>query len=98
MDRRIIHSRGCKKLCGGGVVPDRSKIRSHINCVGGDCHGTGKIHLLPPRRSLIDKSGAGKKCPGGGPQVPNMSTCVRRALVEANSTDISVVVSEEFHP
>ena len=68
-------------------MSNRHVIRGYIDGVRRDDHWRGKASLLPPRSGFARKRNCGEQSACRAPKVADVSPCVGRTLVKANSGD-----------
>ncbi len=78
-------------------MPSSSEIRRHVGRILRDGYWMREEHLLPAIRCLTGKARGAQVRSGARPQISNMSTSIRRRLIEANSCDVTVLVSTDLH-
>src|SRR5260370_35487485 len=96
MDGRSVHSGCWEQIRAGGVVTRRPKVRSNVVSIRGYGNRTTEINLLPNRSRLTGKSSTAEQCTRDAPQVADVGSRIRCALIEADSRNVAIEVGTEL--
>src|SRR5260370_38010069 len=96
MDGGGVPSECGKKLGAGGVVTRRRKVRSNVVSIRGYGNRTTEVNLLPTRSRLTGKSRTAEQCTRDAPQVADVGSRIRCALIEADSRNVAIEVGTEL--
>src|SRR5437016_144825 len=95
MQRGMVYSGSGEVVPISAVVPTSAVVGGYVGGVGGNSHGRREVDLLPARSGFCSEGGSSQQGPRAAPQVAHMRAGVGSALIESNTSNITVHVRTE---